>query len=125
MRMSDWSSDVCSSDLSPSPAPGQKPALASSCEYASCITQSAQFGAPPGCRGAPRPEKRVTARSKAPQKKCEGLDLPWNRARNTLNTRSRSEEHTSELQSLMRNSYAVFCLKKKKKIDTYTASTRL
>src|SRR3546814_4157997 len=38
----------------------------------------------------------------------------------------RSEEHTSELQSLMRISYAVFCLKKKKKIsnieptDTYT-----
>src|SRR3546814_9669186 len=28
--------------------------------------------------------------------------------------RNRSEEHTSELQSLMRNSYAVFCLKKKK-----------
>src|SRR3546814_2878146 len=28
----------------------------------------------------------------------------------------RSEEHTSELQSLMRNSYAVFCLKKKKRI---------
>src|SRR3546814_1851711 len=28
---------------------------------------------------------------------------------------ARSEEHTSELQSLMRNSYAVFCLKKKKK----------
>src|SRR3546814_2517034 len=30
---------------------------------------------------------------------------------------SRSEEHTSELQSLMRNSYAVFCLKKKKNIS--------
>src|SRR3546814_7159433 len=30
----------------------------------------------------------------------------------------RSEEHTSELQSLMRNSYAVFCLKKKKKTQT-------
>src|SRR3546814_8844180 len=30
-------------------------------------------------------------------------------------TEPRSEEHTSELQSLMRNSYAVFCLKKKKK----------
>src|SRR3546814_14864699 len=29
----------------------------------------------------------------------------------------RSEEHTSELQSLMRNSYAVFCLKKQKKSD--------
>src|SRR3546814_1944893 len=31
---------------------------------------------------------------------------------------SRSEEHTSELQSLMRISYAVFCLKKKNKADT-------
>src|SRR3546814_9193675 len=31
---------------------------------------------------------------------------------------NRSEEHTSELQSLMRNSYAVFCLKKKKKKTT-------
>src|SRR3546814_2097760 len=30
----------------------------------------------------------------------------------------RSEEHTSELQSLMRNSYAVFCLKKKKRITS-------
>src|SRR3546814_3623646 len=34
----------------------------------------------------------------------------------------RSEEHTSELQSLMRNSYAVFCLKKKKS-DTTTITT--
>src|SRR3546814_4391776 len=32
-----------------------------------------------------------------------------------INIASRSEEHTSELQSLMRNSYAVFCLKKKTK----------
>src|SRR3546814_8177495 len=32
---------------------------------------------------------------------------------------TRSEEHTSELQSLMRNSYAVFCLKKKKKLHQY------
>src|SRR3546814_10355619 len=32
--------------------------------------------------------------------------------------RGRSEEHTSELQSLMRSSYAVFCLKKKKKQET-------
>src|SRR3546814_10902956 len=37
-------------------------------------------------------------------------------------TRSRSEEHTSELQSLMRNSYAVFCLKKKKKKVNKTVS---
>src|SRR3546814_8590028 len=32
--------------------------------------------------------------------------------------RARSEEHTSELQSLMRISYAVFCLKKKKRMST-------
>src|SRR3546814_3361431 len=35
-------------------------------------------------------------------------------ARQYLSSRNRSEEHTSELQSLMRISYAVFCLKKKK-----------
>src|SRR3546814_8052421 len=41
----------------------------------------------------------------------EAIDrLPW----------TRSEEHTSELQSLMRISYAVFCLKKKKKKQTET-----
>src|SRR3546814_6483395 len=36
----------------------------------------------------------------------------------------RSEEHTSELQSLMRISYAVFCLKKKKKQNTITKHNR-
>src|SRR3546814_5983222 len=36
----------------------------------------------------------------------------------------RSEEHTSELQSLMRISYAVFCLKKKKKIHKQTDTAR-
>src|SRR3546814_4389946 len=43
-----------------------------------------------------------------------GLPL-INGARGQLNASIRSEEHTSELQSLMRISYAVFCLKKKKK----------
>src|SRR3546814_2055365 len=37
----------------------------------------------------------------------------------------RSEEHTSELQSLMRISYAVFCLKKKKKSTKYTLSAQI
>src|SRR3546814_7924900 len=37
--------------------------------------------------------------------------------------RGRSEEHTSELQSLMRISYAVFCLKKKKKKNTTNINT--
>src|SRR3546814_6095049 len=39
-----------------------------------------------------------------------------------LQMASRSEEHTSELQSLMRSSYAVFCLKKKNKETTVTIS---
>src|SRR3546814_1465431 len=38
-------------------------------------------------------------------------------ARKTAKSQNRSEEHTSELQSLMRISYAVFCLKKTKKIN--------
>src|SRR3546814_10537120 len=39
-------------------------------------------------------------------------------------TKYRSEEHTSELQSLMRISYAVFCLKKKKKKNTNNIATQ-
>src|SRR3546814_2854706 len=51
------------------------------------------------------PYKITIDPSKAAQmQKVKGVELP-----------KRSEEHTSELQSLMRISYAVFCLKKKKK----------
>src|SRR3546814_1792310 len=54
--------------------------------------------------------------------RLERLDLHEDLPRRTLDRRgSRSEEHTSELQSLMRNSYAVFCLKKKK--NTKKANT--
>src|SRR3546814_3666893 len=49
----------------------------------------------------------------APELRLAGSLAPALRAR--LNGMPRSEEHTSELQSLMRISYAVFCLKKKKK----------
>src|SRR3546814_4663936 len=48
-----------------------------------------------------------------------GLPKVWRRADTTFVGASRSEEHTSELQSLMRISYAVFCLKKKKTKLTY------
>src|SRR3546814_1821370 len=43
------------------------------------------------------------------------FSYPFTGPSNASITQSRSEEHTSELQSLMRISYAVFCLKKKKK----------
>src|SRR3546814_7101685 len=47
---------------------------------------------------------------------CSGADLAGDRTASAVGggANSRSEEHTSELQSLMRISYAVFCLKKKK-----------
>src|SRR3546814_10416559 len=48
----------------------------------------------------------------------DAVDLGTNQRRETLAPR-RSEEHTSELQSLMRISYAVFCLKKKTKQTTH------
>src|SRR3546814_2552708 len=49
------------------------------------------------------------------------LDLALDEHRHRLVHLVRSEEHTSELQSLMRISYAVFCLKKKKRTLIYTA----
>src|SRR3546814_1926248 len=74
---------------------------------------------PSDCRIAPAPPAiMVSARKFRPS----SADSPARRATVTATTRNteiraacRSEEHTSELQSLMRISYAVFCLKKKKK----------
>src|SRR3546814_6321616 len=70
-----------------------------------------------GRRGRPPPARRHRPRApappaggrQAPRRKPPGRPPPFP---------PRSEEHTSELQSLMRISYAVFCLKKKKKILT-------
>src|SRR3546814_10208262 len=47
-------------------------------------------------------------------------DLPGSAVAETMRRFARSEEHTSELQSLMRISYAVFCLKKKNKTSVNT-----
>src|SRR3546814_2531086 len=48
----------------------------------------------------------------------------WEASRSHATIRARSEEHTSELQSLMRISYAVFCLKKKRKPDRTKHNSR-
>src|SRR3546814_5701555 len=113
MRISDWSSDVCSSDLT---------------------TRA-------GCSASPRdPERRGPGRLPGPgagvarrarpgqglarrlleRPRGQRLDDRGVRGGGAARPRgdaclARSEEHTSELQSLMRISYAVFCLKKKKK----------
>src|SRR3546814_9575095 len=129
MRISDWSSDVCSSDLltirSPSEATSQRPASATT---------------PLESRRPARPEWYLKDRSqtrswrentKESRSAClSGSSLrlgravagagrrsppaePWRRTASAQPAGDRSEEHTSELQSLMRISYAVFCLKKK------------
>src|SRR3546814_10876656 len=59
------------------------------------------------------PEYESGRHGKTPYRLCP--PRPWGRRVGAYCQPFRSEEHTSELQSLMRNSYAVFCLKKKTK----------
>src|SRR3546814_8706354 len=54
--------------------------------------------------------RQADRRDRTAAEESRGVPAPWNPSR-----QGRSEEHTSELQSLMRISYAVFCLKKKKR----------
>src|SRR3546814_5262088 len=141
MRISDWSSDVCSSDLSPG--------LAGRAERGKRADLGEHKRGPPSAT----PEKKQI---KQPQPNCMfgrikgstwatyrlqscGCSAEWRSrlpfscqpaiaarqaratqptSRNRSLPQSRSEEHTSELQSLMRISYAVFCLKKKKTHNT-------
>src|SRR3546814_5538453 len=102
MRISDWSSDVCSSDLG-----GLRPA------------QRPGSGRVLGNHGAPALGRHRPAAGRAHALRRRGFARAGaDRARLPARARGRdrSEEHTSELQSLMRISYAVFCLKKKKKL---------
>src|SRR3546814_8200386 len=102
MRISDWSSDVCSSDLvecdrDPDPVePARKAA-----------TGDRDDQIPSALR--PRDDRRFRG---ACGRRESDVARPCRRP--CIGGRGRSEEHTSELQSLMRTSYAVFCLKKKK-----------
>src|SRR3546814_8959537 len=105
MRISDWSSDVCSSDLWPALCrarqTGWRGALAG--PYLVEAVRDADLGGRPANRAGRdhRARRPVVARTEI----C-AMTAP-------VITR-RSEEHTSELQSLMRISYAVFCLQKNK-----------
>src|SRR3546814_5261028 len=116
MRISDWSSDVCSSDLLVEAAElGLRLPMAHLAHHAVKALldgiphrlQRHEGGANQPCRPA-RPH-RQPAQTLHLRPGGGGCCCPAQRQRN-----GRSEEHTSELQSLMRISYAVFCLKKKK-----------
>src|SRR3546814_5040109 len=108
MRISDWSSDVCSSDLA-----HQVQARAAELHLRKLRGDPRE---PAGVR-AVRPRKgRLHRSGDAPHRQVRGGQRRHPAARRNLRNASapaRSEEHTSELQSLMRISYAVFCLKKK------------
>src|SRR3546814_3197309 len=129
MRISDWSSDVCSSDLRDradqrSSHYGQTASNSRTARRANCAPKdwwsrggSANAANSGKCGGAFAWFDR-TDRSKGLQTDAMGDEQSRHgrgRARCAhCEAKCRSEEHTSELQSLMRISYAVFCLKKKK-----------
>src|SRR3546814_7095994 len=105
MRISDWSSDVCSSDL-----PANRK-IAARCRYPA--TRSAQLQQPDRQRGGALMTRTKDQAAAVLPTLLKALRLPSiNRNWKHL---TRSEEHTSELQSLMRISYAVFSLKNKTK----------
>src|SRR3546814_4714163 len=104
MRISDWSSDVCSSDLGA--AAGVAATRPRSLGDAAAGGHVAREVVPH--RRARRKERSLPV--------VQGWIWARGRRRPSPRKRGRSEEHTSELQSLMRISYAVFCLKKKKNL---------
>src|SRR3546814_10577981 len=121
MRISDWSSDVCSSDL------------CQACDWRAPGSGTRSHAAPIGCAVAPELGHQALQ-----QTQCLGVIALLHQAAHLVEAagqqlgiggawgrqlqprmagrhqRLRLEEHTSELQSLMRISYAVFCLKKHK-----------
>src|SRR3546814_10022539 len=104
MRISDWSSDVCSSDLAILDHPGiEAVSFVGSTPIAEYVHQR---GTAAG--------KRVQALGGAKNHMIVMPDADLDKAVDALMGAAygsaRSEEHTSELQSLMRKSYAVFCL---------------
>src|SRR3546814_10559340 len=112
MRISDWSSDVCSSDLYATSVARGSMSQAAMDRAMKLITGTQQFediGQADIVVEAVFEEMGV---KKDVFGKLDTVMKPG--AVLATNTSTRSEEHTSELQSLMRSSYAVFCLKKKK-----------
>src|SRR3546814_3594376 len=114
MRISDWSSDVCSSDLTTlAMSPKKQAGVSFSCRLP--------------CNMSKSPTKSWQGLQRCALVTLSSTEHPWQTLKKTFYrfkwcpvvfTRQathagRSEEHTSELQSLMRISYAVFCLKKK------------
>src|SRR3546814_4213023 len=99
MRISDWSSDVCSSDLDDDI--GRRATAEAGDRYEEGAGRRGDEGTIFG-RALRRDDRYLIAEQ---ARHLVGVEV--------IAVAVRSEEHTSELQSLMRISYAVFCLKKK------------
>src|SRR3546814_10639742 len=100
MRISDWSSDVCSSDL--------------------LDVRAESYAEKPRSRK----RRRAGFWARARRRRFPVFPTMMRNLAIRAQEGERSEEHTSELQSLMRISYAVFCLKKKKTDKTTTRKHR-
>src|SRR3546814_5563859 len=101
MRISDWSSDVCSSDLGRAVVGGPVGVLGRGVHGdPDAYAKAANCLVPQAAGNAFSTRGRIGNRE-------------WFARGRSQHDRHRSEEHTSELQSLMRISYAVFCLNKK------------
>src|SRR3546814_2226938 len=123
MRISDWSSDVCSSDLVRERRAGH--ALLFALVERTKAGDKICLNREGGKQGLAETMDRLDAEAAAAGvenagKKGAGAFLRFRpmilaQSHQVHGERGRSEEHTSELKSLMRISYAVFCFKKKKK----------
>src|SRR3546814_8556551 len=100
MRISDWSSDVCSSDLA-----HHDRSRSRRCRSGGARLQLGDASQQGDCRAAG----------------CLLVRPLW---LHDVGWCGRSEEHTSELQSLMRISYAVFCLKQKNTLQNTVKSQK-
>src|SRR3546814_5706709 len=123
MRISDWSSDVCSSDLRV-----VKLRRDDLDDFTGTLRKMVRKSGEPVIRGAVTQAMRILGRQfvmgrsigealeRARANEKKGYRYSYDMLGEAAHTRAdaRSEEHTSELQSLMRISYAVFCLNKKK-----------
>src|SRR3546814_8211792 len=114
MRISDWSSDVCSSDLSPSTRHAERRKI-TAINPPTMMSGQAEPVRPTNPAAARTPTFDATSL----REHSNVLDMfTFSRRKRQGSARqirfaTRSDEHTSELQSLMRISYAVFCLKNK------------
>src|SRR3546814_6898570 len=111
MRISDWSSDVCSSDLLH--------------RLVTMLTQTPDQPLRDHCAQGGCQQERLHPHVAHAGNRANGIVGMHGRKHQMPGKRrlhrdfSRSEEHTSELQSLMRIPYAVFCLKKKKTVNSH------